>query len=394
MAAFCIPSELLDLRHSVRAFIEREVRPLEERHHGQIREHGAIPHKIAVAERRAIRKRAVEAGFYTMHLPEEIGGMGVPKLGMALVNEAIAASGLSLAELGAIVPNVEGPTEVLLGCDEEQRQRYLYPLMRAERETCFALSEPEAGSDATNIRTRAERDGDHWIINGRKHFITNGQHADFIQLFATTKPGLGANGGITFFLVDADLPGVTVSNVQHTLGVDRPAELTFEGVRVPASGIVGEVGYGFRAAMSWINGGRLNIAALALGKAQYLFERMVGYAKQREAFGQPIGRFQFVQNLVVDSAVEIRMVRNLVYEAADALDGGAVDARELAATAKLAATEMVGRVADRAIQVHGGSGLTAELEIERFYRDVRAMRIYEGTSEILRGTIARTLGLA
>jgi acyl-CoA dehydrogenase len=393
MTVIALPDELLALRDSVRQFIEREVRPVEQAHRDDYREHGTIPHDVATAERRRIRKRSVDAGFYTMHLPEEVGGMGVPKLGTTLVNEAIAASGLFLAELGAIVPNVEGPTEVLLALNEQQRQRYLYPLMRAERETCFALTEPEAGSDATSIATRAVEDGGDWVISGRKHFITNGQHADFIQLFAVTDPARGVNGGITFFLVDRDLDGVSVTGLQRTIGADLPAELVFEDVRVPSECVVGEVGLGFRLAMSWINSGRINVAALALGKAQHLVDRMVSYAKERRAFGQPIGRYQFVQQHVVDSVVEVRLVRNLVYEAADAVDRGSPEARQLAAAAKLAATEMVARVADRAIQVHGGSGLTTEMQIERFYRDVRAMRIYEGTSEVLRGTIAKTLGL-
>jgi acyl-CoA dehydrogenase len=392
MAVITIPEELLALRDSLNAFLEREVAPVEERYADELRRTGTIEPQAQITARRELRRKSVEAGFYAMAMPEEIGGMGVGALGMALCHEAVAASGLLLAERGGVLPNVEGPTPALLALDAAQRKEYLEPLMRAEREACFALTEPEAGSDATRMRTRAEKDGEHWVINGRKHFITHGQYADFIELLAVTDPERGAAGGITFFLVDSDIEGVSVTNIQHTLGEDRPAELTFEDVRVHESKVVGEVGYGFQTAMGWINAGRINIGAGALGKAQHLLDRMTEYARQRVAFGQPIGSYQFVQQHVVDSLMEVRMARNLLYECADAVDRGD-DARQAAAMAKLAATETVARVADRAIQVHGGSGVMTELGIERFYRDVRAMRLYEGTSEILRGTIAKTLRL-
>lgn len=390
MSVITIPDELLQLRQSVVAFIDREVRPVEETYAAELARTGTIDRERQLAERRALRRKSAEAGFYGMHMPEEVGGMGVNTLGIALVREAITASGLVLAERGGIVPDVEGPTSVLVHLNAEQRERYLAPLMRAEKETCFALTEPGAGSDATRITTRAVRDGDHYVINGRKHFITHGQYADFVQLFAVTEED--GRRGISFFLVDADTPGLTVTNIQQTLGEDHPAELTFEDVRVPASQLVGEPGNGFQYAMGWINSGRINIAAQALGKAQHLFDRMLDYAKQREAFGHPIGHYQFVQQHIVDSFLELRMTRNLVYEAADAVARGD-NARQMAAAAKVTATEMVGRVADRAIQVFGGNGVMTEMGLERFYRDVRAMRLYEGTSEILRGTIAKTLGL-
>lgn len=392
MTVISIPEEFLQLRESVQAFLDREVRPVEDKYVHELGHRGTISREAQVEERRALRRRSAEHGFYSMHMPEDVGGMGVNTLGVALVREAITASGMLLAERGGVVPDVEGPTSILLHLDKSQRARYLDPLMRAEKETCFALTEPGAGSDATNMSTRAVRKGDDYSINGTKHFITHGQYADFVQLFAATEDDVG-RPGITFFLVDADTPGLSVSSVQETLGEDHPAELHFEDVRVPASQVVGEPGQGFRYAMGWINGGRINIAAQALGKAQYLFDRMHEYSQQREAFGQTIGRYQFVQQHVVDSFLEIRMTRNLVYEAADAVARDH-NARQMAAAAKVTATEMVGRVADRAIQVFGGNGVMTEMGIERHYRDVRAMRLYEGTSEILRGTIAKTLGLA
>lgn len=386
-----MPEELVALRDSLRTFLAREVAPIEREHQRELQETGTIDPATQLAARRAIRRKAADAGFYGMGMPEDVGGMGVSTLGMSLCFEVLGESGLLLAERGGVLPSVEGPTRMMLAMNDKQRKEYLEPLMRGQREACFALTEPEAGSDATNIQTRAVRDGDCWVVNGRKHFITNGQYADFIQLFAATEAGLGANGGITFFLVDADRPGVSVSRIQQTLGEDRPAELTFEDVRVHQSKVVGEVGFGFRAAMSFINEGRLNIASMAVGKAQYLLDRMIFYARERQAFGNSIGKYQFVQQHVVDSYIEIGMARQFVYEAADAVDRGDRP-RRAAAAAKIAATEMVARVSDRAIQVFGGNGVMTEIGVERFYRDVRAMRLYEGTSEVLRGTIAKTLG--
>ncbi len=392
MSILAIPEELLALRDSVRSFVDREAKPFDDAHQEELLEYGRIDSATALQVRRELRKRSVAAGFYAMHMPEEVGGANVSALGMALCQEAVAASGSYFAEHGGVFSGTEGPTPMLLDCNEEQRATYLEPLMKAERETCFALTEPEAGSDATAIRTRAERDGDGWVINGRKHFITHGQYADVIQLFAVTEPGLGARGGITFFLVDADTPGVEVTRIQRTTGVDLPAELTFENVRVPDSAVVGEVGYGFRSAMKWINKGRIEISAMAVGKASWLVDRMLDYAQQRTAFGSPIGRYQFVQQHVVDSVTELEQARLLVYAMADRVDRGD-NARQAGAMAKLVSTEMVGRVADRAIQVYGGNGVMTEMGIERFWRDVRVMRLYEGTTEILRGTVAKTLGL-
>jgi alkylation response protein AidB-like acyl-CoA dehydrogenase len=265
--------------------------------------------------------------------------------------------------------------------------------MNAEKEMCFALTEPEAGSDATAIRTRAEQKDGTFILNGRKHFITHGAEADFAVVFAVTDPEKGARGGITAFVVDKGTPGFEVTRIQHTAStVDRPAELTFDNVEVPAENVLGEIGNGFYGAMAWINGGRLHIAASALGIAQHLFDRMLDYAKNRVAFGKPIGSNQFIQGHIVDSYCELEAARAFVYEMASRIDDGA-DGRKEAAAAKLFATEMVGRVSDRAIQVFGGNGFMTEMGIERYWREVRAQRLYEGTSEILRTNVAKTLGL-
>jgi alkylation response protein AidB-like acyl-CoA dehydrogenase len=266
--------------------------------------------------------------------------------------------------------------------------------MRADKVTCFALTEPGAGSDATRIKTKAERNGEGtWVINGQKHFITAGDHADFALVFAVTDPEKRAQGGITAFLVDADTPGYAITRVQHTMSpYQNPVEITFEDVKVSDGQILGKEGFGFYSAVKGINGARLQIAASALGIAHNLLTRSLDYAKSRVAFERPIGANQYVQGMLVDSYAELEQARLLVYRCAHEIDEGA-DGRREAALAKLVATEMVGRVADRAIQVHGGNGFMTELGLEPWYRDVRAMRLYEGTSEILRTNVAKTLGL-
>ena len=390
MPVISIPDEFQALTSSLRDFVDREVRPLEDEHAKELQDTGHIADAIEL--RRQLRKKSVAAGFYTLFMPEEVGGGGVGYLGMALAYETIAQSGSYLASGGGVLPNVEGPTPVLLDCNDDQRTRYLEPTMRAEREAAFALTEPEAGSDATKIRTRAERKGDRFVINGRKHFITHGAHADYVLLFAVTEPDKGAQGGITCFLVDTDTPGFVVSRKQQTMYDDHQAELVFDNMEVGEEQILGREGFGFYSAMRWINGGRIQIAAGAVGVGQLLLGKMLDYAKTREAFGKPIGKNQYVQGYIVDSLCEIEQARLLVYAAADAIDNGA-DGRMDAAKAKYVASEMVGRVADRAIQVYGGNGYMTEMGIERYARMVRAMRLYEGTSEILKTNIAKGLGL-
>jgi acyl-CoA dehydrogenase len=390
VAVITIPDELKALTDTLRDYIEREIRPVEDARAKEIQETGTLHDLMEV--KRELRKKSAKNGFYQLFMPEEVGGAGLGMLGLALCHETVSSSGSFLAENSGLLPGVEGPTPVLLDCNEEQRKRYLEPTMNAEREAAFALTEPEAGSDATKIKTRAVRHGDRFVINGRKHFITHGAEADYVMLFAVTEPDKGAQGGITCFLVDSDTPGFIVARKQKTMYDDHQAELLFENMEVGEEQILGKEGYGFYSAMKWINGGRISIAAGAVGIAQHLLGRMLDYAKQREAFGKPIGKNQYVQGMIVDSLCEIEGARYIVYVAADAIDNGA-DGRLEAAKAKLVASEMVGRVADRAIQVYGGNGFMTEMGIERYARSVRAMRLYEGTSEILKTNIAKGLGL-
>lgn len=390
MSLLQISEELLDLRAALRQFIEREVAPLEEAHRARIQEGDYAPLKD---ERRKVRKRSAELGFWGIHMPEEVGGGGLSYLGQVLLMEEALSHGLILAHNESIFPVVSGPSRIHLACTPAQREKYLAPLMTADKFTCFALTEPEAGSDATRIRARAERRGGDWVLNGRKHFITGGDEADFALVFAVTDPERRAQGGITAFFVDADTPGYAVTRVQRTMSpFQNPVEITLEDCRVPAENVLGEVGGGFYAAMRGINGGRLQIAASALGIARRLLDRSLEYARTRVAFERPIGANQYVQGMLVDSLAELEQARLLVYAMASEIDGGA-DGRREGALAKLAATEMVARVADRAVQVHGGTGFMTEMGVEAWYRDVRAMRLYEGTSEILRNTIAKTLDL-
>jgi alkylation response protein AidB-like acyl-CoA dehydrogenase len=390
LAVIAIPYELTALTGTLRDYIEREIRPIEQTRSKELQETGTLHDLMAV--KRDLRRRSAQHGFYQLFMPEDVGGGGLGYLGLALCHEAVASAGSILAENSGLLPGVEGPTPILLDCNADQRRRYLEPTMDAERESAFALTEPDAGSDATKIRTRAERRGNRFVVNGGKHFITHGAEADYILLFAVTDPGKGAQGGITCFLVDTDTPGFAVARKQRTMYDDHQAELVFTDMEVGDEQVLGREGYGFYSAMRWINGGRISIAADAVGVAQHLLGRMIDYAKQREAFGQPIGKNQYVQGMIVDSHCEIEAARYITYVAADAIDNGA-DGRLEAAKAKLVASEMVGRVADRAIQVFGGNGYMTELGIERYARSVRAMRLYEGTSEILRMNIARGLGL-
>ena len=391
MSLLAIPDELLEVRAAFRSFIEREVIPSEDDHREEINDTGTF--EGVKEERRRLQRRSAELGFWSMHMPEEVGGAGLGALGQVLLHEENSRHGLVLASLDGLLPVVSGPSPVYLACDEDQRTRYLGPLIRGELFTCFALTEPEAGSDATRLRTTAVADGGDWILTGRKHFITAGDMADLALVFAATDKGKGARGGITAFLVETSSPGFSVSRLQRTMSpFQNPAELTFDGVRVPDANVMGEVGQGFYAAVRGINGARLQIAAQALGVARYLLDRTLGYAKARTAFGRPIGANQYVQGMIVDSHAELEQARLLVYECAAKVDAGA-DGRQEGALAKLVATEMVARVADRAIQVHGGNGAMTEMGIEAWYRDIRPMRLYEGTSELLRVNIAKTLGL-
>ena len=388
---FSVAPELEEVRLSYRSFLDREVRPVEERYAQQLQEDVWTPEMREAGM--ALRRKSAEIGYYGAHLPEDVGGWGLSTLGMTLLVEETGRSGLRFSTFVLGPPNPEAPTPLLLEGTPEQQKKYLVPLIKAEQTMCFALTEPDAGSDAQSIRTKAVKDGDHYVMNGVKHFITNGEHADFAVVFAVTDADKRAQGGITAFIVERGTPGFTVGKKQRTMAGDtNQSELIFEDCRVPAANILGPEGYGFFTAMKFLNAGRAYIGAMCLGVGDYLVKICTDYANQRKAFGKPIGKFQAIQWMLADSAVEIEAARWLTYRLAWMCDQGEQPMRE-SSMVKLYNTEMVNRVADRAVQIYGGMGYLTEGPVERIFRFVRMLRIVEGTSEIQRMVIARTLGL-
>jgi acyl-CoA dehydrogenase len=284
----------------------------------------------------------------------------------------------------------------LLSGTAEQKKEYLVPLVSAEKSMCFALTEPDAGSDAQNIRTTATKDGSDWILNGRKHFITNGRHADFALVFAANDRSKKAQGGISAFIVEKETPGFSVGRGQiGMIEGEGQFELLFEDCRVSEEQILGgpeNVGIGFYSAMQFLAMGRLSIAAGCNGIADYALNLGIEYAKERVAFDRPIGKNQYIQGHIVESAVELKASKLMTYECAWKYDHGDQVIQE-SSMVKLYATEMVNRVVDRMIQVHGGMGWMRDLPLERLYRFVRIFTLVEGTSEIQKYIIAKTLGL-
>ncbi len=384
---FALSPEIQDLRDSLRSFVDREVRPLED---SLDRETDEVPAQTW----QKVRRRSAELGFYAANFPPDVGGGGLSEVGMVALREEATKSGLRLGLLVCHGP--EGPTGVLLSGTEEQKKKYLAPLVSAEKSMAFALTEPEAGSDAQDIRTTAVKDGDEWVLNGRKHFITNGGRADFILVFAANDRSLKGSGGITAFIVEKGTPGLTVGRAQSGMVEgDGQVELIFEDCRVSEEQILGgpeKVGSGFYSAMEFLAMGRLSIAAWCNGLAEFCLNTGLEYAKTREAFGRPIGKNQYVQGHIIDSLVELKASRLLTYECAWKYDNGKQVMQE-SSIAKLYASEMVNRVAYRMIQVHGGMGWMRELPLERIYRFVRMFPLVEGTSEIQKYIIAKTLGL-
>lgn len=387
---FAFGDEERALADSFRDFLRREVLPREQELKQHVDETDGESEELR-EEVRAMRRRSAELGFYAVDIPAELGGGGLSYVGQALLREVAGSTGSFMAV--ACLSGPEGPTALLGGFTRALRERLVPPFLRAEISACFALTEPDAGSDNQSMRTRADRDGDDWVINGTKHFITNGQHADFVQLFAVTDADKKAAGGITAFVVEKGTPGFTVGRTQPVINSgEGPCELVFDNVRVPAENVIGDVGMGFYNAMTFLTGGRANIAAMCVGFGDYLLRTSVEYARHRVQFNKPIGKMQGVSFQLADMSMEVEMARLLTYKLAWLADQGEPLVQP-AAYSKLYATEMVGRAADTAIQVHGGVGLTRELGLERIYRFVRIMRIVEGTSEIQRYLISKSLGL-
>jgi acyl-CoA dehydrogenase len=390
---FAVPDELAALRASYAAFLDREVRPVEERLRAEL-DAPAPDRELLYDAAMGVRRRSAEEGFYACYLPEEVGGWGVSTLGTALLVEDAARSGLRLALVTLGVPNPSGPSPLLLELPQHLWATYVDPVVRAEQTMCFALTEPEAGSDAQAIRTRARRDGDAWVINGMKHYITNGDRADFAVVFAVTDAEKRADGGITAFVVPRDQ--FRVGKTQWTIADSHPSELWFDGSRVPADHVVGEVGRGFHAAMRFLNAGRAGFAAQSLGLAEYCLDQAVAHARSRTAFGAPLAVNQGVSFPLAESKAEIEAMRWMTYHLAWAVDqkDTAVASMVLdSSIAKYYATDRAYQVADRCLQVFGGMGLLKEGPVERVLRHLRVLRVVEGASEVQKLVIARSLGL-
>jgi butyryl-CoA dehydrogenase len=329
-------------------------------------------------------------GFMGMLVPEEYGGAGADHIGYALAMEEIAAGEGAVSTILS-VQNSVGCMPLLQYGSEEQKRRFLVPMARGEMLSCFCLTEPQAGSDAAAIKTRARRRGNRWVLNGTKQFITSGKNAHVAIVFAVTDPERGRKG-ISGFLVPTDSPGFKVARVEHKLGqrASDTAQLVFEEVELTPDLMLGGEGEGYKIALANLEGGRIGIAAQAVGMARAAYEAALAYAREREAFGKPIIEQQAVAFRLADMATQIAAARGLVLDAAARRDAGEPCIKE-ASMAKLFASEMAERVASDAIQIHGGYGYVADFPVERIYRDVRVCQIYEGTSDIQRVVIAREI---
>lgn len=379
---FTIPEDLRMMQETIRRFVEKDLEPISR----QVEEEGTIPEGIVQKMR--------ELGLFGLPIPEEYGGLGLGALGEILVYEELTKTNACFrSRIGT--SNGIGSVGILMDGTEEQKQKYLPRIASGEWTACFALSEPEAGSDAANIKTEAVLDGDHWVLNGMKHFITNGDIAHVFTTMAVTDKSKGSRGGITAFIVEKDMPGFSVGTIEKKMGLrgSNSSELIFDNCMVPKENVIGGddmIGQGFKTAMRVLDKGRLTMGACALGASQKLLDMCTEYAKQRVQFGKPIGQFQMVQAMLADMATEIYAARQMLYNAAWLRDQGKRITRE-AAMVKLFCTEMGSRIADKAIQIFGGMGYMKELPVEMFYRDMRLYRIFEGTSEIMRVVIARNL---
>lgn len=365
---------------SLTNFVKKELYPHEE----IVEELRAVPDEIA----QDIKEKARAAGFIAMNMPEELGGGGLDHQTLAQVERVLGKPSAALSLL------LKRPTQILLKCEGDQREEYLMPSIRGEKSDAFALTEPGAGSDARGIVTRAERDGDDWVINGTKQFISHADVADFIILIAVTgkdETPKGPRKRFTAFLLDRDLPGLRIEPMKSicTRGYN-PNMIYLENVRVPDSKILGAEGEGFSFANDWLYAGRVMLSAHCVGRAERIMEMAFEWAGTRKAFGKTIGEFQGTGFKVADMAMDVKIGQLMVNEAAWKMDQGLMDRKE-SSMVNLYCSEMVYRVADNAVQIFGGMGVMEDFPIQRFWRDARIERIWEGTSEIHRDVIAKDI---
>ncbi|UCE31291.1 MAG: acyl-CoA dehydrogenase family protein [Burkholderiales bacterium] len=370
--------ELTMVRDAVRDFVDSEIAP-----------HAALWDREHRFPREALRGLGA-LGCMGVAVPAEYGGAGLGYQAIALILEEIAAGDGATSTIVSV--NNSPVCAILLGyADQAQKKRFLEPLASGAALGCFCLTEPHAGSDAADLRTTARRDGDEYVIDGVKQFITSGKNADYAIIFAVTDKSAGKRG-ISAFITAADAPGYEVARIEEKAGqhASDTAQLRFEGLRVPAAQRIGAEGEGYRIALSALEGGRIGIAAQSVGMARAAFEAALRYAKERHAFGKPIFEHQAVQFRLADMATRIETARQMIMHAASLKDAGRPCLKE-AAMAKLYASEIAEQVCSDAIQVHGGYGYVADFPVERIWRDVRVSQIYEGTSDVQRILIGRAL---
>lgn len=401
---FSIPEETKEIINGLKQFIDKVVIPIEEKNEEILYnprkyflEDGR--HSEEVEELRSqVRKESSKAGFYTMFGAKELGGEEFGPITAVLVQEFLGKHYPNNKLIHQIVipsPFTNGLTPVLNGLNEHLKEKYIDGIRTGEKTLCFGLSEPDAGSDVWNLKTRAVKDGSEWVINGTKQWISNAAYADYCLLFAVTDPELTKQrkGGITCFFVETDREGFSVDSVIPVMGDlgGEAAIISIDNLRIPEENIVGELHMGFGRAINGINTGRLGMSGKAIGSAQFALEKAVEYSKIRETFGKKISEHQMIQNMLAECAIDIYAARNMALNCAWKIESNKRVPRKEISMTKAFCTEMVGRVYDKAMQIHGGVGVTNELGLESGYRHARMLRIPDGTSEIHRRTIARSL---
>jgi len=378
---FTLSEEQQMIVDMVRRFIEKEIYP----HENLVEKKGMVPAELG----QEIKQKCIDAGLYAANMPEDLGGGGLNQLDFTILERELGRASMALGVF------VGRPSGILMACNEAQKQKYLLPAVRGEKMDALAMTEPAAGSDLRGMKCSAKQDGEDWIINGSKHFISHANIADFVIVFVASgeeQSSRGIRKKITCFLVDKGTPGFTIrdgyKSVSHR-GYQN-CILDFDDCRLPSEQILGEVHKGFDLANEWLYGTRLTVAANCVGRARRVFEKALPYTIERKQFGQAIGKFQGVSFKLADMITEIDAADWLTLSAAWRLDQGLPANREIA-SAKLYASEMLARVTDEALQIFGGMGLMEDLEMERFWRDARVERIWDGTSEIQRHIISREL---
>lgn len=366
---------------TVRTFVEKEIYPHEE----LVERTGEVPAEIA----QQIKQKTIDLGFYACNFPESVGCAGLSHVEFALVERELGRGSMALNHFFG------RPQNILMACEGDQIERYLMPAVRGERMDALAMTEPGAGSDVRGMKCSAVRDGGDWIVNGTKHFISGAEHADFVIVFIATgedQTPKGPKKRITAFLVDRGTQGFTIRDGYKSVSHRgyKNMILEFDDCRLPDAQVLGEVDSGFDVMNTWLYATRITVATMSVGRARRVLDYALSYAAEREQFGQKIGKFQGVSFQLADMVTEIDAADLLTLAAADRLDKGLLANREIA-SAKLYASEMLARVTDKAIQIHGGMGLMDDYPLERFWRDARVERIWDGTSEIQRHIISREM---